>query len=171
MPSIIIRATDVSDQLKASLTLDLRNLQFTYASAVDRRDPVALRSVFHADALLRVFAPDADQPLVEARGHDELVLMIDVMRERYAKTMHVVTNSTSSIQGDAATGEEYGGAHHLILNDGEPRTFVAYLRYEDQFGRVPGNGWRITQRDVRFLWKEERPALPWESVLVRGRLS
>jgi hypothetical protein len=171
MPSIIIRATDVSDQLNASLTLDLRNLQFTYASAVDRRDPVALRSVFHADALVRVFAPDADQPLVEARGHDELVLMIDVMRERYAKTMHVMTNSTSSIQGDAATGEVFGVAHHLIDDDGQARTFVACLRYEDQFGRVPGASWRITQRDVRFLWSEERPALPWESVLVRGRLS
>lgn len=161
----------MSERPDASTALELRNLQLAYAFAIDRRDPVSLCAVFRDDAVLRVFAPDAEEPLVAAEGHDQLVLMIDAMRERYAKTMHVMTNSTSSVEGGAVTGEVYGVAHHLILDNGGPRTFVAYLRYEDLFWQTSGGDWRIAQRHVHFLWTEERPALPWESALGRGRLA
>jgi len=161
----------MGDGLDVSTAHELRSLQFAYASAVDRRDPVALRSVFSGDAVLRVYAPDTDQPLVETRGHDQLVLMIDAMRERYAKTMHVMTNGTSRSEGNAVTGEVYGVAHHLILDEEGPRTFVAYLRYEDRFGQTPGGDWRITERSIHFMWTEERPALPWDSALGSGRLA
>ena len=160
----------MSGHLDASTALELRNLQYGYASAVDRRDAVALRAVFHPDATYRVFEPDADQPRVEIRGNEHLALMTEAMRQRYAKTMHVMTNCTSSIEGDTATGEVYGVAHHLILDDGPPRTFVAHLRYDDAFGRGPDGTWRITQRDVHFLWTEEGSALPWETAIERGRL-
>jgi len=153
------------------MALELRSLQLAYASAVDRCDAKALRAVFCDDAVLRVFAPDSERPLVEARGHDQLVLMIDVMSERYAKTMHVMTNSASSGEGRQTVGSVYGVAHHLILDEGGPRTFVAYLRYEDLFGQTPEGDWRIARRDVHFLWTEERPALSWESALGRGLLA
>jgi 3-phenylpropionate/cinnamic acid dioxygenase small subunit len=161
----------MSDPADASTTLALRDLQYAYASAVDRRDPDALLAVFHADVVLRVFAPDTDEPLMEGRGREQLALMTEVMSQRYARTMHVMTNTSSSIDGDTATGEVYGVAHHLILDDGPPRKFVAYLRYDDAFGREPDGTWRITRRDIRFLWSEETPVLPWETAIERGRLA
>lgn len=159
----------MSDQAYASAALELRNLQLAYAAALDRRDPDALRAVFHHDATLRVFEPDATEPGVEIRGHEQLVFMIDAMRTSYAKTMHVITNCTSSIERDTATGEAYCVAHHLILDDGEPRKVAAYVRYIDEFWRAPDDAWHISKRDIHFLWTEESPVLPWETAVVRGR--
>ena len=159
----------MSDQIDVSAAMQLRDLQYAYASALDRRDPVALRAVFHPEATLRVFEPDADEPRSETSGHEQLVLMIDAMRKRYSKTMHVISNTAASIQPEVATGQAYCVAHHLIAED-RPRTFVAYLWYDDEFRRGPGGAWRIWRRDIRFLWAEERPALPWHVALTLAGL-
>lgn len=159
----------MSGQDQVAAALALRSLQDAYASALDRRDPAALRAVFSRDAVLSVFEPDAVEPSSEIRGHEQLVLMIDAMGQRYAKTLHVITNSSSSIERDAATSQAYCVAHHLILDDGEPRKVAAFLRYGDEFRREPGDAWRISRRDIHFLWVEESPVLPWQTALTRGR--
>ncbi len=162
----------MNDHDSHAATLErLRDLQYAYASALDRRDPAALREVFHPDAVLRVFAPDADKPRTHLRGHDQLVRTVDGLRERYAKTLHVVTNPTAEILAPgAATGRAYGVSHHLLRGGDRPGKFVVYLVYEDEFRLGAGGNWRIGRRDVRFLWAEEAPVLPWDEARVRGGL-
>ena len=160
----------MTDPVDIPSALELRNLQYAYASALDRRDSAALCAVFRPDATLRMFDPDADEPRAELRGHEQLALMPEAMGGLYAKTMHVITNCMSSIDGEEATGQAYCVAHHLILDDGAPRQFAVNLVYEDHFRRSPGDTWRISRRDIRFLWAEESRVLNWETALVRGRL-
>jgi hypothetical protein len=55
-------------RVAGSIELELRNLQFGYASALAQHDALALRAVFHRDATLRVFEPDAEDPVGESRA-------------------------------------------------------------------------------------------------------
>lgn len=159
----------MNDGIDASAALPLWDLHHAYASALDRLDAAALREVFHPDATLRVFAPDAVEPRSRTHGHDQLVGMIGALRARYARTMHVVTNATASMLGpDTATGRAYGVSHHLLRGPGRPCTLVVHLVYEDGFRRGPDGGWCIGQRDIRFLWAEEHPVLPWDEAAARG---
>jgi len=161
----------MSDGMDAETVQQLTDLHYAYAAALDRLDPAALRGVFHADATLRVFEPDADEPRSQASGHDQLVLMIDAMRARYAKTMHVITNITASaLEPGTAAGRAYCVSHHLLRRDGPPAKFVMHLVYEDEFRCDPDDSWRIQQRDIRFQWAEESPVLPWPEALGRGGL-
>lgn len=129
--------------------------------------------MFHPDAVVRVFAPDAEEPRTLLTGHGQIVRMIDGLRERYLKTMHIVTNPTAAIlRPGAATGRAYGVSHHLMRGDDgvRPGKFVVHLVYEDEFRAGPGGAWRIARRDIRFLWAEEGPVLPWDEAAVRGGL-
>ena len=155
----------------ADAVLALRDLVYRYASALDRRDGDALLTVFWPDAVVRVFPPGADEPMGETRGHDQIQMMAPGMAARFAQTMHVISNPVCTVDGDAATGSAYCVAHHLILDDPSPRTFVVHLRYDDEFRRDDRDEWRIVHRDIRFLWTAEGPPpLAWETAVERGRL-
>ncbi len=146
-------------------------LQYGYGAALDRRDAAALRAVFDPDVVFRVFPPDADEPFAESRGDGQLAMMVEAMADRYAKTMHVMSNPTSTIDGDEATGSVHCVAHHLIVEEDAARTFVVYLRYDDEFRRGRDGEWRIVRRDARFLWTEDGgPVVAWDAARARGRL-
>jgi ketosteroid isomerase-like protein len=150
----------------------LDNLRYGYAAALDRRDAEALRAVFHPDATIRIFPPGADAPAAETRGHDAIGMMTSAMADRFAATMHVISNPRSEIEGNSASGSAYCVAHHVILDSDSARSFVAYLRYDDTFGRQADGSWLIVNRDIRFLWCEEgNLPLGWEEATVRGRLA
>ncbi|UGQ12356.1 nuclear transport factor 2 family protein [Yinghuangia sp. ASG 101] len=161
----------MNDDTHTTTLLALRDLRYAYASALDRRDAAALRAVFHPDAELLVFAPDAEEPRTHLRGHDQIARTIDGLRERYARTLHVVTNPTAAIlRPGVATGRAYGVSHHLPRDGERSGKFVVYLVYEDEFRSGPGGDWRIAHRAIRFLWAEESPVLPWDEAVVRGGL-
>ena len=152
-------------------TLALRDLVYRYASALDSRDPEALLAVFSPDAVVRVFPPDTDDPATETRGHEQIAMMAPAMATRYTKTMHIISNVRCTVDGNKATGSAYCVAHHLIIGDPEPRTFVVYLHYDDEFGREGSGEWQIVRRDIRFLWTAAgAPPLTWDSAIEYGRL-
>jgi hypothetical protein len=159
----------MSDTADLDATQALRDLQLVYASALDRRDAAALLAAFHPDATVRIFEPEATEPRAVITGHEQLAFMPEVMRTSYAKTMHVISNSSVEIDGHRATSQLYCVAHHLILDAGAPRKVAAYLTYEDCFSLSTELGWRFSNRDIHFLWVEETPVLPWQSAAERGR--
>lgn len=161
----------MNDDTTTAALLSLRELRYAYASALDRRDADALLAVFRPDAVMRVFAPGAEEPRTHLRGHDRIVRTIDGLRERYATTLHLVTNTTATIlRPGVATGRAYGVSHHLPHGGAGAVKFVVHLVYEDEFLAGPGGDWRIARRDIRFLWAEEAPILPWDEAVVRGGL-
>jgi hypothetical protein len=161
----------MSRESELAAALELRRLHDAYAAALDGNDPEGLLAVFSEDARLRMFDPGATEPSAEVVGHDQLVYMPTVMAERYAKTMHVITNSSSKVDGDQATGDAYCVAHHMIEGDAGPYKVVIYLRYHDEFTWGTDARWRISSRDIVFLWAEEVAVLAWPVAQQRARLT
>lgn len=160
----------MTDSCDAVEIMRLRGLQFAYADALDRCDTQALLAVFEPDATLRVFWPGEDDPRAVSQGHDQLTHMPGAMRTRYATTMHVITNNIIAVDGDTATGSAYCVAHHIVRDEQLEYKFVAHLKYVDLFRRQSDGSWRISQRDIRMLWGEQVPVLPWDKAAIIGRL-
>jgi ketosteroid isomerase-like protein len=138
--------------------LELRGLADTYATAVDHRDASLFVSVFHPDAVLVVHPPgDPDAISGTMTGHDELAGVTEKIA-RYQRTYHFVGNARYELDGDRATGEVYGIAHHLTPDHHGGTDFVMLIRYLDTYSRG-GDGWRIDQRRVVTDWTEVRTAL------------
>jgi ketosteroid isomerase-like protein len=138
--------------------LALRELSDRYGSAVDRRDVESFAELFTDDAELSVHHPaEAEEPSRVRRGRGELA-EIPRLISRYRKTFHFVGNSLYEIDGDAATGEVYCVAHHLI-DDPEPVTaHVMLIRYLDTYRRCDDGRWRISGRRVLVDWTEAHAA-------------
>jgi SnoaL-like domain len=75
----------------------------------------------------------------------------------FSTTFHLMANHLCATDGDAATGEVYCMAHHLIESADGTTDLVMYIRYRDAYART-GEGWRFARRDVMRQWTEERPA-------------
>jgi hypothetical protein len=161
----------VTDEAELVVLDRVRDLQNRYAWALDDRDPAALRRLFHPDAVLRIFPPGADEPSLESAGHDQLDLMVEVMKQRYERTLHVLSNPSATLDGDTAEGQIYCVAHHLIGEDGGGiRKVAVYLTYRDGFRRDPVEGWKFSARNIHFLWVEECPVPAWEAGAAMARL-
>lgn len=134
----------------------LATLQYRYAHAIDNRDAEELVAIFDPDVVYRVFAPGADEPRTETRGNVAVSKVVDAMAERFVQTVHAMSSPVHHVDGDRATGSVKCVAHHLL--QGEAHTLVTYLRYDDEFRRGADGRWRISGRDIHFLWTEEGPA-------------
>lgn len=128
---------------------EIRDLAFRYARAVDRRDWALARFLFTEDAVL-----------VAARF--ELVGVERILRglgsvERYRATFHAVHNQTLEIDGDAATGETYCVANHLLERDGRSFKLDWGIRYQDRYRRGLDGAWRFARRELIVDWEQELP--------------
>jgi ketosteroid isomerase-like protein len=136
--------------------LALRALVDRYASAVDARDADAFAALFTPDAALAVYEEDGGEAVVEYRGTAALREVMDLLRH-FSTTFHLMANHLCAVDGDAASGEVYCMAHHLIASEDGETDLVMYIRYRDAYERTPA-GWRFARRDVMRQWTEERPA-------------
>ena len=130
----------------------IRELAFSYARAVDRRDWTLARTLFTDDAVL-----------VSARF--ELVGVEKIVRglqsvERYRATLHAVHNQLFTIDGDDASGETYCVANHLFERDGQPRKLDWGIRYQDRCRRTQGGAWRFARRELIVDWEQELSLSP-----------
>jgi 3-phenylpropionate/cinnamic acid dioxygenase small subunit len=133
--------------------VELNQLVYRYAAAVDACDVDAFLAVFHPDARLRTYHPDATEPFSEAIGHDALTVVPDTMRGMFRRTAHQMTNPLIAIEGDTATGSVLCTARHLHLDPDDRESLVVVIRYVDRYERRDGT-WRIADREIRFLWSE-----------------
>ena len=132
-------------------TIELNRLAYRYAAAVDACDEAAFLAVFTADARLRSYHPDTEQPFADLAGHAQLATIPNTMRGMYQATAHMMTNHLVDVTGDDATGEVLCTARHLQL--GGESAITVIIRYVDRYRRHAG-AWRIADRQIRFLWSE-----------------
>ncbi|MGA2836615.1 MAG: nuclear transport factor 2 family protein [Acidimicrobiales bacterium] len=145
---------------------DLRGLSVGYAAAVDTLDGHSFAALFTPDGELWVPDPSrGSSPTICRAGPDALEAVPSGLR-RYLATYHRVGPVTFAVDGDSATGDVTGVAHHLGELPGGPvgdagaggrgLDTVWYLRYADDYRRLD-TGWRIARRVLHLRWIEERP--------------
>ena len=137
--------------MDAADIVELNQLAYRYAAAIDACDIGLLQGVFTRDGRLRSYHPGADEPFADLAGHDQLAAVPNAMRGAHAATMHQMSNHLVDIDGDAATGSILCTARHLSL-DGSHAVNVM-IRYDDRYAREDG-AWKIADRQIRFLWSE-----------------
>jgi ketosteroid isomerase-like protein len=137
----------------------LRSLAEQYARGVDRHDDVeGFVALFLPDAVIEIFDPsDADEPRVVP---SERISRIPESIQRYAKTFHVLGQSTYDIGDGEATGEVYCIAHHLTPDQHGGTNYVMYIRYQDVYRPDDDGVWRFARRALRVDWTETRAANP-----------
>jgi hypothetical protein len=131
---------------------DLRALSVGYASAVDRLDGPAFAALFTPDGELWVPGGGGDRTPTTCRAGTEALTKIPSGLRRYHATYHRVGATDYRVDGDEATGEVHGVAHHL----GDGADTVWYLRYADDYRRTDGR-WRIARRVLHLDSVEQRP--------------
>jgi 3-phenylpropionate/cinnamic acid dioxygenase small subunit len=133
--------------------LELNRLAYRYAAAVDAFDVESFLDVFHTDARLRAYHPEAEEPFADAVGHEQLAWVPGRMQKMFRRTAHQMTNHLVEIDGDNANGTLLCAARHLSLDADAPTSLVVVIRYVDRYERRAGS-WRILDRQIRFLWSE-----------------
>jgi hypothetical protein len=94
---------------------------------------------------------DSTRPETESVGLDA-IRGLPAQVEQFRRTFHFLGQSRYDISGRVARGEVYCIAHHLL----ESTNYVMYIRYDDQYAEIDGDGWRISRRRVLIDWTERR---------------
>lgn len=134
----------------------LRDIIDRYADAVDRRDPVALRSVFSAQGVLRVQADDG--PVENEWSGADVAEVLGTL-SGFTSTFHHVGGCVFDLEGMMATGRVHCLAHHYERTGNGPVDLVMMIRYHDRYVRE-ADSWRIEERRVAVEWTELHPAHP-----------
>jgi 3-phenylpropionate/cinnamic acid dioxygenase small subunit len=133
--------------------LELQQLAYRYAAAVDARNVDDFLAVFTPDARIRSYHPDADEPFAEVVGHEQLASIPETMRTMFGLTVHQMTNHLVDIDGNTATGSVLCTARHLSVDPEDHSAWVVVIRYVDRYERRDSR-WQIVDRQIRFLWNE-----------------
>ena len=144
--------------------VELNQLAYRYAAALDSCDVEAFLSVFLQEARLTTFPPGSDQPLGVSTGHAELANVPTIMRERFTRTAHFLTNHLIHLDGDRATGSLLCMARHYFANRPVGTDLLAVIRYLDRYERRE-NCWFIADREIRFHWSETHTTLNDDQVV------
>ena len=142
-----------------AIQLELRSLAERYAQSVDRRDVATFVTLFHDDAAITIHDPSERDDPREVRGIERLARIPEVI-QRYAKTFHLLGQSTYTVGDDEATGEVYCVAHHLTPDPHGGTNYVMYIRYEDTYRPDADGAWKFAQRCLRVDWTETRAVNP-----------
>lgn len=126
----------------------LRHLVAAYGHAIDRRDYVLLRTLYHVDGI-------DDHTPYYCGSADGFVDWLPTMMGNWRATMHTAMSMLFAIEGDHAQGEISARAWHLTA-DGA-RQFVAWGRYADHYERRDGV-WRFARRSFILDFTEDLPA-------------
>jgi len=146
--------------------IELNQLAYRYAAAVDACDVDAFLGVFHPGARLRSYHPDTEAPFADLTGHEQLASIPNTMRGMYRHTAHMMTNHLVDVDGDSASGQVLCTARHLSNDSDQPNSMNVIIRYIDRYERREG-AWKIADRQIRFLWSELHEVT--DSGMGRGR--
>jgi 3-phenylpropionate/cinnamic acid dioxygenase small subunit len=122
-----------------------------YATALDAKDWVGLRSCFTADPVFvhpggRLAGADA----IVARSREALG-PLDV-------THHLIGTVVVEVDGDQARARCYFQAQHVRRQAPGGDTYVIAGRYADRLVRLD-EGWRIAERQQTYLWRDGNRAV------------
>jgi len=138
--------------------LELNQLAYRYAAAVDGRDVNAFLDVFASDGRMRSYHAGDDEPFADTRGHEQLAYVPETMAKMFGLTFHQMSNHLVEVDGDTASGEVLCIARHLGVDPEDTMATIVVIRYVDEYARRDGR-WRITDRQIRFLWSERHPVV------------
>jgi len=127
--------------------LEIEQLLYAYARAIDAKDWKALE---------RVFTPDARIHYAVERGTEvafrELGPWLAQAMAIFKATQHVITNPLIELQGDGARSTAYLVATHVqVRHDGTETRTTEGSRYTDSLVRTR-EGWRISARRLDRIW-------------------
>ena len=128
--------------------VEIQQLLYRYACAIDAKDWKALETVF---------TPDARVHYAVERGAElsagELGAWLARAMRIFKVTQHVVTNPLIELAaGDTARCTSYLTATHLQVRlDGKTVRTTEGSRYSDTLVRLP-DGWRIASRKLERIW-------------------
>jgi 3-phenylpropionate/cinnamic acid dioxygenase small subunit len=146
-------------------TVELHQLAYRYAAAVDSCDVGAFLSIFCPEARVSTFAPGADKPFGVNTGHDELADIPRAMRKLFTRTAHLMTNHLVELEGDVGSGSVLCTARHFYANAAGGTDLVVVIRYIDRYERREDR-WLILDREIRFLWSETHATLTDEQIVA-----
>lgn len=136
--------------------VELKQLAFRCADAIDACDADRFVAVFAPEARMHIYHPDAVESFADYSGHEQLQAIPARMRNAFAQTMHIITNHLIEMDGDRASGTILCTARHLTLD--RENTMNVMTRYVDRYERI-GSDWKIVDREIRFLWSEQHTAI------------
>ena len=137
--------------------LEIQQVLYAYARAIDAKDWKSLE---------RVFTPDARIHYAMERGAEltfrELGPWLARSMAIFKATQHVISNPQVEVQGDAATSTAYLVATHVqVRQDGTENLATEGGRYTDTLVRSP-EGWRIATRRLERIWVDGTYLVPPE---------
>ena len=136
--------------------LAIRELVDAYAYCADRRDATGQMSLFTEDADFLVYMDSRNPvPTQHLHGREALAPVFDELNT-YEATMHFNGQSTTTLDGDRATGVSYCLAHHVKADGSARSLMIAAIRYLDSFVKHEGT-WFFSQRKLMVDWTETRP--------------
>jgi ketosteroid isomerase-like protein len=136
--------------------LAIRELVDAYAYCADRRDATGQMSLFTEDADFLVYMDSRNPvPTQHLQGREALAPVFDELNT-YEATMHFNGQSTTTLEGDRATGVSYCLAHHVKVDGSARSLMIAAIRYLDSFVKHEGT-WFFSQRILMVDWTETRP--------------
>ena len=141
--------------------LEVADLLYKYASAIDSFDRDGVRSVFADDACAEY------GNLEPVDGADAIVEFIfgetsaTVWQHHFLSVYHV------NLDGDTAGALSYLTSHQVFHRDVNAAK-VLVARYHDELTRT-ATGWKISKKVGEFLWAELRASTEEALAMVGGR--
>jgi 3-phenylpropionate/cinnamic acid dioxygenase small subunit len=134
----------------------LRQLCVRYAAGVDGRDLSNFLDTFAGDAEVRVYEPPGtgDRPDRAMSGHSEIGLIVQRIAY-YSRTIHLIGSCSFDVDGDRASGRVDCVAHHFLPSPQEDIDRMMHVLYEDGYRRDVQGEWRIAERNVRILDRQD----------------
>ena len=143
--------------------VEITQLLYRYARAIDARDWKALESIFTPDARIH-YAVERGAEL----RFPELGPWLARAMTIFKATKHVITNPLIELEGDAARCTAYLTATHVQVrrDSGAEVLTTEGSTYTDELVRTP-EGWRIRARrldrtwvDGQYLWGDAAQTFP-----------
>ena len=141
--------------------IEITQLLYRYARAIDGKDWKALE---------RIFTPDARIHYAVERGAElrfpELGPWLARAMAIFKATQHVITNPLVELAGDRARATSYLTGTHVQVRraDGAQVLTTEGSTYSDELVRTP-EGWRIAARKLERTWVDGRYLGPDEAQL------
>jgi 3-phenylpropionate/cinnamic acid dioxygenase small subunit len=133
--------------------LEITDVLYRYATALDTRDWALLGEVFADDAVYAIGQHG------EFTGPRAIAEKISSLIGGYESTQHLIANPVIEVDGESAHGRCYLHAlHYLTAQQTGANTYEMGGTYFDEFVRTAA-GWRIKHRVLEIAWREGNAGL------------
>ncbi len=124
--------------------LEIQQVLQLYASALDKKQWVALDNVFTEDAVADFIG------LGSFAGRQNIADFVKAVLVQCSVTQHLLGNINIVVNGDEAHTTCYLSALHVGLGDYATQTLTVWGEYSDKLVRT-ANGWRIDHRTLTTM--------------------